>query len=65
MSFPEWGLYNSPGDDAGYVNGIGSTVTSGNFSFESYYDVGNDNTMALGANTPLSLAAFTKWFGNS
>lgn len=67
MSFPEWGLYASPGpgDDPQYVDGIGSTVENGNFAFEAYYDVGNDGTLALGPSTPLSLAEFTKWFGNS
>jgi beta-mannanase len=65
MSFPEWGLFSSPGDDPGYIDGMGSTVANGDFAFEAYYDVGNDNTLSLGSSTPLSLAAFQKWFGNS
>jgi len=66
MSFPEWGLYSSPaGDDPGYVDGIGATVANGDFAFEAYFDVVNDGTLPLGSHTPLSLAAFQKWFGNS
>jgi hypothetical protein len=63
MSLPEWGLTPSPsGDDPAYINGIGSTVASGNFSFEAYFDAGA-GTLILGSGTPLSLVAFQKWFG--
>lgn len=63
MSFPEWGLYASPaGDDAQFIDGMGSTVENGNFAFEAYYDVGNDGTLQLGSDAPLSTAAFAKWF---
>lgn len=66
MSFPEWGLVSSPGgDDAAYVDGIGSTVTNGNFAFQSYFDDGDSGTLPLGSNTPLSVAQYIKWFGNS
>ena len=64
MSFPEWGLSTNPsGDDPGYINGMGSTVANGDFAFETYFDVGNDKTLALGSATPLSLAAYQEWFG--
>jgi hypothetical protein len=64
MSFPEWGLLKDPnGDDPAYINGIGSTFAKGNFAFESYFDAGDGGTLQLGPATPLSLAAFQKWFG--
>ena len=64
MSFPEWGLLQSPkGDDPAYINGIGSTFAKGNFSFEKYFDAGDRGTLQVGPATPLSLAAFQKWFG--
>ena len=66
MSFPEWGLISSPsGDDPTYVDGIGSTVENGNFAFQSYFDYVDGNTMLLDSSTPLSLAEYQKWFGNS
>jgi hypothetical protein len=66
MSFPEWGLDQVPnGDDPAYIDGIGSTFTRGDFAFESYFDAGDDGTLQLGPATPLSLAAFQKWFGNT
>jgi hypothetical protein len=65
MSFPEWGLLQIPnGDDPAYINGIGSTFTKGDFAFESYFDAGDSGTLQLGPATPLSLAAFRKWFGS-
>lgn len=66
MSFPEWGLSSIPsGDDPKYVDGIGSTVAKGNFAFETYFDATGPNSKALplGPSTPLSLAAYQKWFG--
>ena len=66
MSFPEWGLSTIPaGDDPKYIDGIGSTVTKGNFAFETYFDATGPGSKALplGASTPLSLAAYQKWFG--
>jgi beta-mannanase len=66
MSFPEWGLETAPGgDDPGYVDGIGSAVANQNFAFQAYFDTVDGNTMTLGADTPLSVAAYAKWFGNS
>ncbi len=65
MSFPEWGLSTSPsGDDPAYINGIGSTVVNNDFAFQAYFDVVNGGTLPLSASTPLSVAAFQKWFGN-
>jgi Glycosyl hydrolase family 26 len=65
MSFPEWGLSTIPaGDDPAYVNGIGATVTRGNFSFETYFDAGGlGKNLPLTGKTPKSLVAFRKWFG--
>jgi hypothetical protein len=66
MSLPEWGLLASPaGDDPGYINGIGSMVANGDFSFEAFFDAGAQHTLELGPGNPLSLAAFQQWFGNS
>jgi beta-mannanase len=66
MSFPEWGLVSTPsGDDPGYVDGVGSTVDNGNFAFQQYFDVVDGDTMLLNSGTPLSVAAYQKYFGNS
>jgi hypothetical protein len=65
MSFPEWGLATTNGDDPAYINGIGSTVASNDFAFEAYFDAGAGFSVPLGSGTPLSLVAFQKWFGNS
>jgi beta-mannanase len=63
MSFPEWGLLKNPnGDDAAYINGIGSTIASGNFSFETYFDAGDHGVLQVGTSTPRALVAFRKWF---
>ena len=65
MSFPEWGLLQSPnGDDPAYINGIGSTFATGDFAFESYFDAGDGGTLQVGPTTPLSLVRFQKWFGS-
>jgi len=66
MSFPEWGLASSPsGDDAAYIDGVGSAVNNGNFAFQQYFDEVVGNTMVLGSSTPLSNAAYQREFGNS
>jgi hypothetical protein len=66
MSFPEWGLESSPsGDDPAYINGMLSAVANGNFAFEAYFDAGAQGTLELGSGTPLSTAAFQKWFSNN
>jgi len=63
MSFPEWGLFKTPkGDDPSFVNGIGSTIASQDFAFEGYFDSGNDGTLPIGSESPLSLEAYKKWF---
>jgi hypothetical protein len=63
MSLPEWGyLHGPPIDDPGYFTGIGSTFAKGNFAFESYFDYQTPYPV-LGPKTPLSLAAFQRWFG--
>ena len=63
MSIPEWGYLQSPAkDDPGYFTGIGSTFAKGNFAFESYFDYQTPHPV-LGPKTPLSLAAFQRWFG--
>jgi Glycosyl hydrolase family 26 len=65
MSFPEWGLSNAPaGDDAAYINGVGSTVMNGNFAFQEFFDTGSGNTLPIDTgSTPLSAAQYQKWFG--
>jgi hypothetical protein len=63
MSLPEWALSAVPvKDDPGYVDGIGSTIANGDFAFETYFDFQTPHPL-LGKGTPLSLAAFQKWFG--
>jgi beta-mannanase len=66
MSFPEWGLSTTPsGDDPGYIDGIGQLVANDDFSFQTYFDASNGTSLPLGSNTPLSIAAFQREFGNS
>ena len=63
MSFPEWGLLKSPnGDDVAFVNGIGSAFRNLDFSFETYFDAGDDGVLQVGQATPLSTVAFQRWF---
>jgi hypothetical protein len=63
MSLPEWGLLESlNGDDPAYINGIGSAFSSKNFSFECYFDAGDNGTLQVGPATPLALPVFQKWF---
>jgi hypothetical protein len=65
MSLPEWGYLHGPiVDDPGYFNGIGSTFDKGDFAFETYFDFQTPHPL-LGPKTPLSLAAFRKWFGTT
>jgi beta-mannanase len=67
MSFPEWGLMLDPsGDNPGYVDGIGATINRQDFAFETYFDANLEIRpyLPLGSRTPLSLAAFQKWFSN-
>jgi beta-mannanase len=68
MSLPEWGLATVPaGDDPAYINGVGSKVENGDFSFQTYFDGGggpNSKALGLSSRTPLADAAYKKWFGN-
>jgi hypothetical protein len=68
MSLPEWGLATIPaGDDPAYVNGIGSTVKSRDYAFQTYFDGGGGHgskSLALSSRTPLAVAAYRRWFGN-
>jgi hypothetical protein len=68
MSLPEWGLATIPsGDDPNFIDGVGSVFDTKDFAFETYFDVPGTRLVALplGPRTPLSLAAFQRWFGNS
>jgi hypothetical protein len=66
MSFPEWGLATGAGgDDPAYIAGIGAAVANNDFAFEAYFDAGTGLGKDLDATTPLSLAAFQKWFGTA
>lgn len=68
MSFPEWGLKKVPaGDDPGYIAGMGAIFDRRDVSFEVYFnvDVKIRPYLALGTGSPLSLKAFTKWFGKN
>jgi hypothetical protein len=68
MSLPEWGLSSIPsGDDPAYIDGIGATIASHDFAFETYFDGTGPGVMAinLGPKTPLSLSAFRRWFGSN
>ena len=65
MSFPEWGLVSNPsGDDAGYIDGVGTAVENGNFAFQQYFDVVDGGTMLLSSSTPQAVAAYKQQFGN-
>jgi len=67
MSFPEWGLLASFGDDPAYISGVGNAFDTHDYAFESYFDVSTPGlgTLPLGPTTPLSLAAFQQWFGST
>jgi len=60
LSFPEWGTTST--DDGTYVTDMGQMFKSDNFSFESYFDVGDDGIPQLGSSIPNSTAAYTKEF---
>jgi hypothetical protein len=68
MSFPEWGLKKYPnGDDPGYINGMGAIFARRDVAFEAYFNVNVKIRpyLPLGTQTPHSLAAFKRWFGNT
>jgi uncharacterized protein (UPF0333 family) len=60
MSFPEWGVTST--DDGTYVTDMGQMFNSDDFSFESYFDVGDDGIPQLGSSIPNATAAYTKEF---
>jgi hypothetical protein len=62
MSFPEWALVQ--GDDPAYVDAIGRIFKSGDFAFQSYFDVGDDGVIRLGSAIPRSVTAYRAEFGN-
>jgi glycosyl hydrolase family 26 len=68
MSLPEWGLSTIPaGDDPAYIDGIGAAVEKGDYAFQTYFDGGGgpkSKSLPLSSRTPLSSAAYAKWFGN-
>ncbi len=53
MSFPEWGV-TAGDDDAAYVNGLVTMFNADNFSFQSYFDNGDDGIAQLGSSIPNS-----------
>jgi hypothetical protein len=69
MSFPEWGLSTVPsGDDPKYIDGMASIFATEEFAFETYFEGGGgtkSKALPLGPTTPLSVAAFQKWFGTT
>lgn len=67
MSLPEWGLAVIPsGDDPAYIDGIGSAVANGDYSFQEYFDASDGNALPIDSGTtPLSAQQYGKWFANS
>jgi hypothetical protein len=57
MSFPEWGL-TAGDDDPAYVNGMVGMFNSDNFSFQTYFDNGDDGIAQLGSSIPNSVTAY-------
>jgi hypothetical protein len=62
LSFPEWGLSQGGPDDATYVTDMGQMFNNDDFSFESYFDDGNDGIDQLGPSIPNATAAYTRAF---
>jgi len=62
MSFPEWGLSQGGPDDNVYVTDMGQLFKNNDFSFECYFDDGNDGIAQLGTSIPNATAAYTKAF---
>jgi hypothetical protein len=70
MSIPEWATSSptgSPpgyGDDPYYVAGIGQYVaSSSNFSFQTWFDAGDNGVLELSSANPKSLQAYVAAFG--
>jgi beta-mannanase len=62
LSFPEWGL-SAGSDDTTYVTKIAHLFNSGDFAFESYFDVSDSGVTPLGAKVPNATAAYARAFG--
>jgi beta-mannanase len=62
LSFPEWGLVTGLPDDAAYVTGIAQMFSRDDFSFETYFDDGNDGIATLGPGIPNATAAYSQAF---
>jgi GH25 family lysozyme M1 (1,4-beta-N-acetylmuramidase) len=62
LAFPEWGLDTGLPDDTDYVAGMAQMFSQDDFSFESYFDVGDDGTAALGPDIPDATAAYSQAF---
>jgi hypothetical protein len=62
MSFPEWGLTADMPDDATYVTDMGHMFNTDDFSFESYFDTGDDGIAPLGSSIPSATAAYSRAF---
>lgn len=62
MSFPEWGIGTGLSDDATYVADMGQMFNKDDFSFQSYFDTGDDSIATLGSALPNATAAYAKAF---
>jgi hypothetical protein len=56
MAFPEWGLTVGD-DDPAYVNGLVAMFNSDNFSYQCYFDDGDNGIAQLGSSVPNSTTA--------
>jgi len=61
LSFPEWGL-GSGDDDPAYVTDMGKMFSSDDFSFETYFDAGDDGIATLGSDIPNATSAYGSAF---
>jgi hypothetical protein len=62
MSFPEWGIGTGLPDDPTYVDDMGQMFNNDDFSFQSYFDTGDDSIATLGSAIPNATAAYAKAF---
>jgi Glycosyl hydrolase family 26 len=62
MSFPEWGIGTGLSDDAAYVADMGQMFNNDDFSFQAYFDTGDDSIASLGSDLPNATAAYAKAF---
>jgi hypothetical protein len=61
LSFPEWGLMAGH-DDPAFVEQMAKLFKGHSFSFESYFDAGDNGTAPLGPTIPKATAAYAKAF---